>query len=188
MVEHGPGDWMAARRISGRNLAAFCRYAVLWVRYPQVRRRLFYVGAAADIRIERRARLCMGREVRLMRDCSLHLAGRLTVGDGVFFNRGCHLVAHEALAIGDHCLFGEGVSIHDESHLVGRDDAPIAERGFRTSPIAIGRNVWVGAKATILQGVTIGDNAVIGAHALVNRDVPANSLAVGVPARVARSW
>jgi acetyltransferase-like isoleucine patch superfamily enzyme len=91
------------------------------------------------------------------------------------------------LVIGDHCLFGEGVSIHDENHRGGRGDLPVARRGFTTAPIFIGRNVWVGAKATILQGVTIGDNAIVGAHAVVTRDVPANMLALGVPARVARA-
>ena len=51
----------------------------------------------------------------------------------------------------------------------------------------IGNNVWVGTKATILQGVTIGDNAVIGANAVVTRDIPANSIAVGAPARVVKT-
>jgi acetyltransferase-like isoleucine patch superfamily enzyme len=52
----------------------------------------------------------------------------------------------------------------------------------------VGNNVWVGAKATILQGVRIGDNAVIGANAVVTRDVPANTVAVGIPARVIRAY
>lgn len=91
-----------------------------------------------------------------------------------------------SLEIGDNSIFGERVSIHDENHVIGCGPEPIASRGWETAPIVIGKNVWVGSKATILQGVRIGDNAVIGANAVVTRDVPANSVAVGIPARVIR--
>ncbi|MBC8076121.1 MAG: hypothetical protein H7Y32_08620 [Chloroflexales bacterium] len=79
------------------------------------------------------------------------------------------------------------VSIHDENHIPGRGPEPIAQRGFRCAPVVIGRNVWVGAKATILQGVTIGDGAVVAAGAVVTRDVAAYTLVAGVPARPIRA-
>lgn len=101
-------------------------------------------------------------------------------------NKGCHVVVHDGLSIGDNCLFGEGVSIHDANHVHAGDPLPIAARGFRATPIRIGRNVWVGAKATVLPGVRIGDNAVIGANAVVTRDVPAGTVAVGIPANVVK--
>jgi acetyltransferase-like isoleucine patch superfamily enzyme len=173
--------------ITPRNLAALVRYALLCLRYPQLRGRIVFVDRGADIRVERRARVRLGRDVRIMRDFTAHIAGEVSIGDGVFFNRGCHVVVLQRLAIGAQCLFGEGVSIHDENHRGGRDQEPPARRGFTTAPITIGRNVWVGAKATILQGVSIGDNAVIGANAVVTCDVPPNTLAVGVPARVVRT-
>lgn len=88
--------------------------------------------------------------------------------------------------MGEYAGCAEGVSIHDSTHpLTGSDDNYNA-RPMVTKPIVIGRNVWIGAKATILHGVTIGDNTVIGAHALVTKDIPANALVVGIPARVVR--
>jgi len=93
-------------------------------------------------------------------------------------------VVQESLTVGDYSLFGEGVSIHDDNHVIGRGREPIASRGLVTRPVAIGRNVWVGAKAVILPGVHIGDNAVVGAGAVVTRDVPPYTVVAGVPARV----
>jgi acetyltransferase-like isoleucine patch superfamily enzyme len=168
-------------------LVALGRYMSLWLRFPQLRGRLFFVAQGAEIRVEHGARIEFGRNVRFMRDFTAHFAGHVVIGDSVFFNRGCHVVVHERLVIGAHCLFGEGVSIHDENHRIGRDATPIARRGFSTAPIHIGRNVWVGARVTILQGVSIGDNAVIGAGAVVTHDIPANALALGIPAHVART-
>ncbi len=66
---------------------------------------------------------------------------------------------------------------------MGALEEPLARRGFETAPIKIGRNVWVGAKATILMGVTIGDNAIVGANSVVTRDVPAGATVAGAPAR-----
>ena len=177
------------RHLSRRNVAALVRCLALWACYPQLRGRVFYVGARADIRIEREARVRIGTGLRCMTGFTMVVAGELQIGRRVGFNRGCYLAALERVVIGDDCLFGEGVSIHDENHRFGPDGTgPNASRGFRTRPIMIGRNVWVGAKATILQGVSIGDNAVIGAHAVVSRDVPANSVALGIPARVVRTF
>lgn len=177
------------RSLSARNVAALVRCLALWGRYPQLRGRLFYLGAGAEIRVERQAKIQIAPGLRCMRGFTLVVAGELQIGRGVGFNRGCYLAALERVVIGADCLFGEGVSIHDENHQFGPDGAgPIANRGFRTRPITIGRNVWVGAKATILQGVAIGDNAVIGAHSVVTGDVPANSVAVGIPARVVRTF
>jgi acetyltransferase-like isoleucine patch superfamily enzyme len=90
----------------------------------------------------------------------------------------------ESIEIGEDCLIAEMVSIRDHNHRFDRLDVPVRCQGMASAPIRIGRNVWIGGKATIIKGVTIGDNAVIGANAVVTHDVPANSIAVGVPARV----
>ena len=76
------------------------------------------------------------------------------------------------MTIGDNWIFGEYLLIHDENHVMRTDDdVPITDRGFTTKPVVIGRNVWVGAKATILPRVGIGDNAVLAASAVITRDV-----------------
>lgn len=174
-------------RLTVGNAVLLYRYALLRLRCPALRTGYFHLGRGADIVVGPHARICFGREVRFMRDFTGHFMGQVTLGDGVFFNRGCHVVAQESLTIGAYCLFGEGVSIHDDNHVVGRGAEPIASCGLITRPVVIGSNVWVGAKAVILPGVHIGDNAVVGAGTVVTRDVPAHTVVAGVPARVIRA-
>lgn len=96
------------------------------------------------------------------------------------------IVARDSISIGDHALIAEYVTIRDQDHSYG-GDVPTAQNGFETAPIQIGKNVWIGAKATITRGVTIGDNAVIAAGAVVVDDVPANTIAGGIPAKVLKT-
>jgi len=172
--------------MSVRNILGLWRFLVLRIRFRNIRGGLFFVDRGSVFAISRTADVRFGRGVRFMRDFDGHVRGQLIIGDDVFFNRGCTVVAHNRVSIGRNCLFGELVSLHDENHVVRGADDPIAARGFDTAPIEIGNNVWVGSKATILPGVCIGDNAVVGANAVVTRDVPANSIVGGVPARKIR--
>jgi acetyltransferase-like isoleucine patch superfamily enzyme len=170
-----------------RAIGEVWRYLVLRLRFGgNLEANIFFVHQGGDIDIGSHAHVRIGFPVHFMREFTGRFYGHVTIGDNVFFNRGCYVAVHEALTIGDNCLFGEHVSIHDENHNLGRGCDPIGSRGFTTAPIVIGKNVWVGAKATILQGVHIGDNAVIGANAVVTRDIPPNAIAVGIPARVVR--
>lgn len=110
-------------------------------------------------------------------DCGLNI----TVGDNVFINQGCHFMDMGGITIGNDVMIGPKVNLVSAGHPV----APSERRnGIVAKPITIGNNVWIGAAATILPGVTIGDNAVIAAGAVVSRSVPADTLAAGVPARV----
>ena len=156
------------------------------VRFPRFLAHRCYIGAGSRLDIGPRARLHFGRQVEFAHNFTGDFYGRVTIGNRVFFQHHCHISAHEELTIGDYSIFGEGVSIHDENHIFTAGADPIADRGYVVKPISIGRNVWVGAKATILPGVHIGDNAVIGANAVVTHDVPAYTVVGGVPARVIR--
>ena len=110
-------------------------------------------------------------------DCGLNL----TIGNNVFINQGCHFMDLGGITIGDDVMIGPKVNLISAGHPL----SPAERRsGIVAKPISIGNNVWIGAAATILPGVTIGDNAVIAAGAVVSRDVPADTLAAGVPARV----
>ena len=112
--------------------------------------------------------------------------GSLRLGREVSVNQGTSLSARQAVAIGDGTRIGENCSIRDSDHRI--DPAvPVLESGFVVRPVTIGNNVWIGRHATILPGVTIGDGAVIGAHSLVNHDIPARAIAFGTPARVQRT-
>lgn len=96
------------------------------------------------------------------------------------------IVLDEAyVTIGDDCFLGPNVSIYTACHSTN----PV-ERNTRlewAKPVTIGHNVWIGGDVTILPGVTIGDNCTIGAGSVVTRDIPANSIAAGNPARVIRT-
>lgn len=104
----------------------------------------------------------------------------LTIGKHVFFNSGCKFQDQGGITIEDGCQIGHNVVLATLNHNLD----PAKRTDVIPAPIHIGRNVWIGAGATILPGVTIGDGAVIAAGAVVARDVPKNTVAGGVPAKL----
>ncbi len=124
----------------------------------------------------------IGPGVLLAHDVSLHLRDRgavIEIGAGTFVNHRTELVAHERVRIGRDCLLAWDVLVLDsDSHAV--DGAAV------TAPVTVGDRVWIGCRATVLKGVTIGDGAVVAAGAVVVHDVPARALVAGNPARVVR--
>jgi len=113
--------------------------------------------------------------------------GRVTVGAKVVIGGGTTINSHLDVSIGDGTLIAEGVHITDFDHRTERVDVPIKDQGIVVAPVRIGPDVWLGRGVTVLKGVDIGRGSVIGAHAVVTRDIPPFSVAVGVPARVVRS-
>ena len=106
----------------------------------------------------------------------------ISMGENVFVNACCHFQDHGGVTLGDGCQIGHNVVFATLDHGI----APAERRTTVPAPIVLGRNVWVGANATILRGVTIGDNAVVAAGAVVAKDVEANTIVGGVPARLLR--
>lgn len=107
----------------------------------------------------------------------------IALGENVFINACCHFQDHGGVTLGDGCLIGHNVVFATLNH----DFNPARRASMTPAPIVLGNNVWVGSNATILQGVTIGDGAVIAAGAVVTKDVPANTVAGGVPAKHIRT-
>lgn len=105
----------------------------------------------------------------------------LELGRGVFLNFNCVVLDVVSVVIGDGTQLGPGVQLLAADH--PRDPAVRAQGLENGKPIRIGRNVWIGGGAIVLPGVTIGDDAIIGAGAVVTRNVPARATAVGNPAR-----
>ena len=106
----------------------------------------------------------------------------VTVGKNVFINACCHFQDHGGVSLGDGCQIGHNVVFATLNHGLAPED----RQTTYPAPITLGKNVWVGSNSTILQGVTIGDNAVIAAGAVVTKDVPENTIVGGVPARIIR--
>lgn len=129
--------------------------------------------------------LRLGADVDVRDGVGFNIGGRCTVGDGVVLSHGLRIHCAEAVGIGDWTIIGEYSTIVDSKHLRTGPDEPI-HHASEAAPVHIGRNVWVGAKATIARGVSVGDQAIIGAHALVTRDVPASTLVGSPPATEVR--
>ncbi len=131
--------------------------------------------------------------------------GRVVVGKWVHVGAGTAIRCHEGtLRIGDKCIFGrhdsvncyldveigpatllaDHVYVSDFDHRFDDVDRPVKDQGIAKARVRIGADVWLGTKATVSRGVAIGDGAVVGANAVVTRDLPSYSVAVGAPARV----
>ena len=109
----------------------------------------------------------------------------LDIGERVFINYGCSIVANQLVRIGPRCSIGtHAILMDNDFHRIEperRDERP------ESRPIVLEENVWLGARVTVLRGVTIGAGSAIGAGSVVTRDVPPRSVAAGLPARVIRT-
>ena len=126
-----------------------------------------------------------GGAVILNRPCTQTGRGKhVRFGNFVYANFNLTLVDDTWITVGNHVMIGPNVSICTAGHPVNPD---LRSKGIQfNAPVTIEDNVWIGASCTILPGVTIGENSVIGAGSVVTKDIPANVVAVGTPCRVLR--
>lgn len=127
------------------------------------------------------ARISIGAGTRVYRGAEWN--GPVTVGDGCMINRDSYIRA--GTTIGDGVFLGPFVRLISDSHQIG--SATRRAGANRVDPITVGDGTWIGAGVTVLGGVTIGAGCVIAAGAVVTRDVPDNTLAGGIPAKVLRA-
>ena len=107
----------------------------------------------------------------------------IKLGRGVFINAGCKFQDQGGIEIGDGALIGHGVVLATLNHGFDADK----RHDLYPRPIKIGANAWIGSNSTVLPGVNIGENAVVAAGSVVTRDVPANAVVAGVPAKVVKT-
>jgi len=121
-----------------------------------------------------------GENVHFKKYCHLLVFnnGQLYIGNGIFFNNYCSINCLDKIEIGDNTMFGEGVKIYDHNHAHSYIDGKLIvdKDSFKTAPVIIGANCWIGSNVTILKGVTIGDNVIIGANNLIYQSVSANTI------------
>ena len=125
--------------------------------------------------IDTKADLIVGSNVICRNFENFHVSsGKLVLNDGVFINNSCSFNCMERIEVGAGTMMGEGVRFYDHDHVYTAEK--IEKWQCTTAPIRVGRDCWIGSNVTILKGVTIGDNTIIGAGCLVRKDVPANSV------------
>ncbi|MBR3024544.1 MAG: sugar O-acetyltransferase [Oscillospiraceae bacterium] len=122
-------------------------------------------------------------EVELFPPFNADCGKNIHLGRNVFINSGCKFQDQGGIYIGDGVLIGHNTVLATLNHGI----LPEERHDLIPKPIHIGNNVWIGSNSTVLAGVTIGDNAVIGAGSVVTKDIPENMIAVGCPARVIKS-
>ena len=125
--------------------------------------------------INNKADLIVGRNVICRNFEIFHVSsGKLILHDGVFVNNSCSFNCMERIEVGNGTMMGEGVRFYDHDHVYTAEK--IEKWQWTTAPIRVGRDCWIGSNVTILKGVTIGDNTIIGAGCLIRNDIPANSV------------
>lgn len=114
---------------------------------------------------------------------SINLGIFTRIGKNVFINSACSFLDMGGITIEDDVLIGPKVNLITESHPLD----PLERKKLLVKPVVIKRNAWIGAGATILPGVTVGENSVVAAGAVVSKDVPANTVVAGIPAKVIKT-
>lgn len=145
---------------------------------------LSMIGQRCGIHILKNGSIhCKGRVI-LNDQVMLFAKGQLSIGKKFRCNKFSRIVAHEKIEIGNNVVIGQMVSIVDHDHKYLLENGEMDFQDYETAPIKIGNNVWIADKCTILKGVTIGDNVVVAANAVIHKDVPSSCIVGGVPFRV----
>jgi acetyltransferase-like isoleucine patch superfamily enzyme len=148
---------------------------------------LAFVCPGVKFEIGPDARVVLGRWSWLGHDCKMRAhEGEVRIGAKTVLGQECTISAFQHVSIGRECIVADRVMLIDFDHGVVEVERPIRTQGIYKRDVRVGHNVWIGYGACILRGVTVGDNAIIGTNAVVPRDVPANAIVGGVPARVLR--
>ena len=189
---------LAVLRFWARNRMLTPKYALLVARLlrrrfltPAGRRMaldgMLFLGSRVTIQIGRRARVRFGRWVWIGHGSKIRChEGEVSIGDKTVLGQECTISAYQHVSIGAQCILADRVMLIDFDHNVAETERPIRVQGIYKRDTRVGSNVWIGHAAQILRGVTVGDNAIIGAGAVVTKDVPANAVVGGVPARLLR--
>lgn len=148
-----------------------------------------FVSWGAHICVEKDGSLFIGKNTRLDRDSELfvHSKAQMHIGQNVYIGKRNIISAMKSVRIGDQTITAHQVTVIDSNHKFQNSNTPIAQQGSTASAISIGKNSWIAANATILEGVQLGDNIVVAAQSLVNKDFDKNTLIAGIPAQPMKS-
>jgi acetyltransferase-like isoleucine patch superfamily enzyme len=112
--------------------------------------------------------------------------GEVEIGRKTVIGQDCTISAYQRVRIGEQCVIADRSMFIDFDHGIVEVERPIRLQGIYKRDVVVGSNVWIGYGACVLRGVSVGDNSVIGTNSVVTKDVPANAVVAGIPARVIR--
>ncbi len=148
---------------------------------------LAFIAPDAVIQVGSNGRVELGRWSWVGHGTKLRChEGLVSIGAKTVLGQECTISAYQHVSIGRECVIADRVMMIDFDHGAAEVERPIRLQGIYKRDVRIGNNVWIGYGACVLRGVTIGDNAIVGTSAVVTRDVPANAVVAGVPARLIR--
>jgi acetyltransferase-like isoleucine patch superfamily enzyme len=185
-------------RFLSRNGMLNREYGRLLVRY--LRRRFFtaagrrwrsdgllFFGRHLELEIARKGRIDFGRFVWIGDGTKIRChEGRVEIGAKTVIGQECTISAYQRVRIGEQCVIADRAMFIDFDHGVVEVERPIRVQGIYKRDVVVGSNVWIGYGACILRGVHVGDNSIIGTNSVVTKDVPANAVVAGIPARIIR--
>lgn len=167
------------------------RLVVRWLRMQGVQvGKSVYIGKDVTFHVSPGAKLILHNHVTIFNHCTVTVnsGAVLDIGQGVLFNHHSDIACGTHITIGENCSFGPYCTLIDVDHRYRDATTPVRFQGGNYAGIQIEAEVWAGTRAIILRGVHLGKHCVIGAGAVVKSNVPANSLAVGVPAKVVSTF
>jgi acetyltransferase-like isoleucine patch superfamily enzyme len=172
------------------------RYARLALRLGRLKLRwgrrlqtdgLAFVGPGVKLEIGKDAVVRLGRWSWIGHGSKIRAhEGEVQIGAKTVLGQECTISCFQHISLGRECIVADRVMLIDFDHGVVEVERPIRDQGIYKRDVRVGHNVWVGYGACFLRGITVGDNAVIGTYAVVSKDVPANAVVAGIPARVLR--
>jgi acetyltransferase-like isoleucine patch superfamily enzyme len=148
---------------------------------------LVFLGRGLELEIGRRGRIDFGRFVWIGDGTKIRShEGRVEIGAKTVMGQECTISAYQRVRIGEQCVIADRAMFIDFDHGVVEVERPVRQQGIYKRDVVVGSNVWVGYGACILRGVSVGDNSIVGTNSVVTRDVPANAIVAGIPARIIR--
>ena len=148
---------------------------------------MLFLGRRLELQIGRSGAIRFGRFVWIGDGSKIRChEGVVEIGEKTVIGQECTISAYQRVRIGEQCVIADRAMFIDFDHGVVEVERPIRVQGIYKRDVEIGSNVWVGYGACILRGVRVGDNSIIGTNAVVTKDVPANAIVAGIPARIIR--
>jgi acetyltransferase-like isoleucine patch superfamily enzyme len=148
---------------------------------------LLFLGGGLELQIARRGQVDFGRFVWIGHGTKIRChEGVVEIGDKSVMGQECTISAYSRVRIGEQCVIADRAMFIDFDHGVVEVERPIRKQGIYTRDVEVGSNVWIGYGACVLRGVSVGDNSIVGTNSVVTKDVPANAVVAGIPARVIR--